>query len=64
MKLYVPDKALPNDCIGHIPLGGLSGMRIGHVSDEATLNRGPEFGSIDRVVCRNATNDVRWPNPD
>jgi len=27
--------------------------RIGHVGDQMSLNRGPDYGIIDRVACRN-----------
>ena len=37
--------------------------RIGHVGDQAPLNRGPDYGIIDRVACRNTDYEVKWQIP-
>jgi hypothetical protein len=37
--------------------------RIVHVGDQTPLNRGPEYGIIDGVDCRNMNYDVKWQIP-
>ena len=42
---------------------GFSGRRMRYVSDQTHWNRGPDFGIIDRVVCRSTDYDVKWQIP-
>jgi hypothetical protein len=37
--------------------------RIGHVGDQAHLNRGPDYGIIDRVEYMNTDYEVEWQIP-